>query len=214
MFFYLFLVIDIDRLMDSDLLYHWFCFIELALPRRCLLIGSVASKMGIQMNVQVYKICEHYSMVLYIKMILIKYFSFINYDFSMQSDNDSHVSMHGIIDFMVPKIINFIVSRLFIVISVFHYHIVSTDLIWLNIIKLFFRGKTTPILTHNPPPFTIHYGLLMYTQNVIQNVCLIIGWWSQKRVHEPYNNIYHGIILIYFKYSHYISLITLLIYHV
>ena len=63
---YVSLVIDIDRLMDSDLLYHWVCFIELALHYRCLFIGSVASKMGIQMNVQVYNICKHYSNVLYI----------------------------------------------------------------------------------------------------------------------------------------------------
>ena len=59
----------------------------------------------------------------------------------MQSDNDSHVSMNGIIDFMVPNIINFIVSRFFIIISVFHYHIVSTDLIWPIIIINYFSGK-------------------------------------------------------------------------
>ena len=113
--------------MDSDLLYHWFCFIEMALHCRCLLIGSVACKMVIQMNVQVYKIRKHYSIVLYIQIILSKHFPFINYGSTIQSDNDIHI----------------------------------------------------PILTHTP--FTIHYGLLMYTQNVIQNVCQIIGWWSQKR---------------------------------
>ena len=63
---------------------------------------------------------------------------------------------YRIIDFMVPKIINFIVSRYFIIISVFHNHIVSIDLIRPIIIKLFFREKTTPILTHTP--FTTHYG--------------------------------------------------------
>ena len=138
--------------MDPDLLYHWFCFIEMALHCRCLLIGSVASKMGIQMNIQVYKICKQYSIVLYIYIILSKNFPFINYDSTMQSDNDSH----------------------------------------------------TPILTHTP--FTIHYRLLMYTQNVLHNVYQIIWWWSQKRVPEPYNNIHvhHGIILIPFKHSHYI----------
>ena len=159
---YVFLVIDIDRLMDSDLFYHWFCFIEMALHCRCLLIGSVTSKMGLQMNVQVYTICKHYSIVLYIYNILSKHFPFINYDSTMQSD-DSH----------------------------------------------------TPILTHTL--LTIHYGLLMYTQNIIQNVCQIIGWWSQKRVPEPYNSIhvYHGIILISFKHLHYIiSLIILQTYYV
>ena len=48
-------------------------------------------------------------------------------------------------------------------------------------------------------------------------MCQIIGWWSQKRVPEPYNNIhvYHGIILISCKHSHYIiSLIILLTYYV
>ena len=77
------------------------------------------------------------------------------------------------------------------------------------------NDRHTPILTHTP--FTIHYGLLMYTQTVIQNVCQIIWWWSQKRVPEPYNNIhvYHGIILISSKHLHYIiSLIILLTYYV
>ena len=45
-------------------------------------------------------------------------------------------------------------------------------------------------------------------------MCQIIGWCSQKRVPEHYNNIYHGIILISFKYSHYTSLIILLTYYV
>ena len=45
-------------------------------------------------------------------------------------------------------------------------------------------------------------------------MCQIIESWSQKRIPEPYNNIYHGIILISFKYSHYIFLTILLTYHV
>ena len=88
---YVFLVIDIDRLMDSDLLYYWFCFFELALHCRCLLIGSVASKMGIQMNVQVSTIYEHYSIVLYIYIYIYIYIILYD-DFQFNLINNQHTT--------------------------------------------------------------------------------------------------------------------------
>ena len=39
---------------------------SMGMARKALLIGSVASKMRIQMIVQIYKICKHYSIILYI----------------------------------------------------------------------------------------------------------------------------------------------------